>query len=225
RDRTFVVLFEARVAPISSRPISSRPPWTGSGYPRFAFFSWRSLLMFLSRLARWIKPQSPNHPRRRTPASRPHRFVFRPRLDLLEDRTVPAALDHLSILAPANSVAGGIIPVTVIAQDEANQPVTDYTGTIHFDSSDPQNVLPYDFHFTVADQGTHTFSIILRTAGSQSVQVSDSAAGLNGSAGIQVAAGALDHLSFSTPSNTTAGQSFAMVVNPQDVYGNTITDY
>src|SRR5262249_49944908 len=104
--------------------------------------------------------------------------------------------------------------------------ITDYTGTVHFSSSDAQATLPFDFTFTIADQGVHTFNAILRTAGTQSLDRKDvDNDGITTCNGVHVTAGPLDHLGFSTPASAVAGQPFSMVVSAMDAYGNVLTDY
>src|SRR5205807_917915 len=77
------------------------------------------------------------------------------------------AATRFSISAPANATAGTAFNVTVTAQDLNFNTATGYTGTIHFTSSDSQASLPGDYTFTPTDNGTHTFSLILKSAGSQ----------------------------------------------------------
>jgi len=48
-----------------------------------------------------------------------------------------------------------------------------YTGTVHFTSSDPSATLPANYTFTGGDHGSKVFSVTLRTAGSQTVTVTD----------------------------------------------------
>jgi autotransporter-associated beta strand protein len=64
-------------------------------------------------------------------------------------------------------VAGNI---TVTAADTYGNTTTGYTGTVHFTSSDVQAVLPTDHPLT---GGTGTFSVTLKTAGTQSVIATD----------------------------------------------------
>jgi hypothetical protein len=62
---------------------------------------------------------------------------------------------------------------TLTAYDAYGNVATGYTGTVHFtsDDSNPNVVLPGDYTFTAADQGTHTFSgVTLHGTGSQSTQ-------------------------------------------------------
>ena len=76
---------------------------------------------------------------------------------------------------PATDTAGAAGNVTVTAYDAYGNVATGYTGTISFSSSDAQAVLPSSYSFATADAGTHTFSITLETAGSQSITATDTA--------------------------------------------------
>jgi hypothetical protein len=84
----------------------------------------------------------------------------------------PAAVSTFTVtgLPVSAGVAG---QVTVTAQDRFANTVTSYSGTIHFVSSDPLALLPADYTFNGTDAGRHTFSLMLRTAGNQSVRVQD----------------------------------------------------
>jgi hypothetical protein len=74
---------------------------------------------------------------------------------------------------PSATTAGEAHTFTVTALDSSGDPLPSYTGTVHFTSSDAQAVLPDDYTFTEADNGTHTFSVTLKTAGTWSVAVTD----------------------------------------------------
>src|SRR5262249_51625319 len=107
----------------------------------------------------------------------------------------PAPVTHFSISALTSTNAGSAFTITVTALDVFNNPVTGYTGTVHFRSSDtagvPLVVLPVNYHFVSGDHGVHTFisGVTLVTAGSRSVTVTDtSASSLTGSASISVQA-------------------------------------
>ena len=65
--------------------------------------------------------------------------------------------------------------ITLTVHDAFNNVATGYRGTVHFTSSDPQAVLPANYTFTAADAGTHQFGVTLKTAGSQTVTLSDPA--------------------------------------------------
>jgi hypothetical protein len=77
----------------------------------------------------------------------------------------PAALSQFKVSAPASATAGTAVSVTVTAQDAYGNTVTGYLGSVHFTSSDSKAVLPADYTFTATDQGKHTFSVTLKTAG------------------------------------------------------------
>jgi hypothetical protein len=103
-----------------------------------------------------------------------------------------------------------------------------YTGTVHFTSSDPQAVLPADYTFTSADQGVHTFTATLKTAGTQSLTATDKAtAGVFGTqAGIMVnPAAAANFLVAGFPTAPLAGVAGTLTVTARDAYGNTATGY
>jgi hypothetical protein len=136
-------------------------------------------------------------------------------------------VDHFAILAPSGATAGDVTAITVVAEDAANNPVTDYTGTVQFQSSDADSVLPHPFTFTTADQGAHTFKAILTTAGAQAIRVSEvNDAGVHGSTGaLSIGAASLDHFVVTAPDGTSAGAAFDLVVTAEDAYGNAVKDY
>ncbi|HZU38395.1 MAG TPA: hypothetical protein VFA18_20895, partial [Gemmataceae bacterium] len=72
-----------------------------------------------------------------------------------------------------STTAGTAINVTVTALDANNNVVTNYADTVHFTSSDGAATLPSDYTFSSTDGGTHTFSVVLHTAGSQTVTATD----------------------------------------------------
>ncbi|HET6844446.1 MAG TPA: Ig-like domain-containing protein [Candidatus Angelobacter sp.] len=85
--------------------------------------------------------------------------------------TVPAGLvTHFSIAEPANATLGVPISVVVAARDSNDSIVTNYTGTIHFTTSDTAATLPAD---STLPNGSGTFSITFNTSGSQSLVVGD----------------------------------------------------
>src|SRR5262249_42133677 len=78
-------------------------------------------------------------------------------------------------------------------------------GTIHLSSSDPLFVPPADYALTSADKGAHTFTITLKTPGSQSITAT--VGGVSGSANVTVSAVTLA-LSPATVPAATLGQSY-----------------
>jgi hypothetical protein len=90
--------------------------------------------------------------------------------------------------------------VTVTAADASGSPLTSYTGTIHFTSTDtgmlPGSDLPSDYQFTscssVCDNGVHMFTVTFRTQGTQSITVTDTVAtSITGTAQITLSTGGL----------------------------------
>jgi hypothetical protein len=85
----------------------------------------------------------------------------------------PAAASLFVISGPSSVTAGTAFSITVTAEDAYGNVATGYTGTVHFTSSDPKAVLPGNYTFTASDSGTHTFSVKLKTRGTQQVTVTD----------------------------------------------------
>jgi hypothetical protein len=81
---------------------------------------------------------------------------------------------HLDVGGGGRIVDPGTpVSISVQSLDLYNNPVPTYRRTIHFSSSDPAAVLPYDYTFTLNDNGHHTFTVILKTPGYQTVTVTD----------------------------------------------------
>src|SRR5262249_37978885 len=105
---------------------------------------------------------------------------------------------------------------------------TGYWGTVHFTSSDPQADLPADYTFSAADQGVHSFSATLKTAGSQSITTADTVvpAVTGTQTGITVNPAAASRLTVAGfPSPVTAGVAGTFTVTAWDAYGNQATGY
>jgi hypothetical protein len=83
------------------------------------------------------------------------------------------AATHFNVSAPASATAGTPFTITVTAKTAGNQLDAVYTGTIHFKSSDGSAVLPPDYTFTLADAGSHTFTVTLNTTSSQTITATD----------------------------------------------------
>jgi hypothetical protein len=128
---------------------------------------------------------------------------------------------------PSSTTAGVAGSFTVTAQNADGTTATGYTGTVHFSSSDGQAVLPVDYTFMAADQGIHTFSAILKTAGTQSITATDSTTGsLTGSeAAITVTPAAASRFAVNAPAGSTAGSAFSVTLTARDPFNNTATGY
>ena len=79
------------------------------------------------------------------------------------------------LISPRAAGAAGTLTVT--ARDASASVATGYRGTVHFTSSDALAVLPADYQFSAADNGSHTFAATLTTAGSQSITATDTVSG------------------------------------------------
>ena len=117
---------------------------------------------------------------------------------------------------------------TVSATDAGGNVIGGYRGTVHFTSTDTHAVLPANYTFTAVDSGTHTFSVTLKTAGSQSVRARDTLTSTitGGQYPIVVKPAAATTLVVSgLTSPRTAGVAGNMTVTARDAYGNAATGY
>jgi len=137
-----------------------------------------------------------------------------------------ATVASISISGIPTTTAGAAQTFTVKARDTYGNVCTGYMGTLTFSSSDVQAGLPASYTFTAADAGSHSFSAILKTAGNQSITISDTTAGLVASqTGIAVTAGAAARFAVSAPISVTQGVGFKFTVTVLDAYGNVATNY
>jgi hypothetical protein len=86
---------------------------------------------------------------------------------------VPNNAEHFEVFVSDVAVEGKEVDVVVSAIDAFGNVITDYTGTVHFNSSDANSILPADYTFTLDDQGIHTFTIVFGTPGTQVIRVTD----------------------------------------------------
>jgi hypothetical protein len=141
----------------------------------------------------------------------------------------PAAASSLVVTGfPSPVTAGTEGTFTVTVLDAFGNTVTGYTGTVSFFSSDGQAALPADYTFTAADQGTHTFSATLFTAGTQLLGAFDTAnpsiAGEQD--GIEVDPAAAVTLTVSGfPSPAHKRTLYDFTVTARDRFGNVATGY
>jgi len=131
-----------------------------------------------------------------------------------------------------STTAGVSFQITVTAYDAYQKIATGYVGTVHFDSSDGQAVLPVDYPFTSGlglDNGVHTFNVILKTADPaplvQTIGVHDTSL-INGrSSDILVNHAAASTFVVSAPGAVFAGTPFNFTVTAMDAFGNHVPDY
>jgi hypothetical protein len=149
-----------------------------------------------------------------------------------------AATDPVTGAAITSITAGNTFNFTVTADDPLGNVFTNYAGTVQFTDGDPQatiidpatdNPVPladFSYTFTAADHGTHTFSVDLKTAGAQSISVSDPAGGVEATDWITVNPAAASVFVVSGfPSTVAQEVSGSFTVTAEDPYGNSATGY
>jgi hypothetical protein len=141
----------------------------------------------------------------------------------------PAAAKTLTVAGfPSPTKAGTAGSFTVTAKDAYGNVATGYSGTVQFTSSDKQAVLPANYTYTGSDNGVHTFSATLDTAGTQSLTATDTVTGtITGTqASIKVNPANASTLGVAGfPSPTTAGVAGNVTVTAYDPYGNIASGY
>jgi hypothetical protein len=139
---------------------------------------------------------------------------------------IAGAPAKLQLSADATSVAGQAANVTVSAYDAYGNYSANYTGTVHFASSDVQAGLPADYTFTPGDAGAHSFAATLKTAGAQSIAATDMLmASITGrSNNVAVTPAAASSLSLSGGGGYV-GSANAVTISARDAYGNVATGY
>jgi Bacterial Ig domain len=135
------------------------------------------------------------------------------------------ATDHFVLSAPGSVTAGSGFTFTVTVENNSNVIDTNYTGTVHFTSSDVglSTLLPANGTLVA---GVGTFSATLTTAGHQTLSGTDTVnPGITGSTAITVTAGTATHLVTTAPAAATAGTGFRFTVKAEDQFNNTATGY
>lgn len=84
-----------------------------------------------------------------------------------------AEADHVQATADASASqpAGAAFNLTVRILDARGGTFTGYAGNVTFNSTDGNASLPARYGFTAGDAGVHAFSLVLKTAGDQRVDV------------------------------------------------------
>ncbi len=143
--------------------------------------------------------------------------------------TASGSRDLLSVTGvPSVSTAGTSETFTVTALSPTGSTDTSYMGTVQFSSSDPQAVLPANYPFQSTDQGTHTFTVTFKSAGDQSITVTDTgnSAIIGSDENLIVQGSTAQSLKVTGfPTTVTAGTPASFTVTAYDQYGNVATDY
>jgi uncharacterized repeat protein (TIGR01451 family) len=137
-----------------------------------------------------------------------------------------AAVARFTVTTTTTTVeAGSQFNVTVQAVDAKGQVVTNYAGTIHFRSNDPQAVLPADATLT---NGEAIFPVTLKTAGREKISVSDLAKPtVAGSLRmpIVVTAAPVSALRLTAPATVGMTRNAQVTVTAVDAFGNANGSY
>ncbi len=139
----------------------------------------------------------------------------------------PAATSQIALTPDTGSYTSGTANSFVVTALDAYGNITPlYRGTVYFSSSDSAAILPADTAFSDADNGSHSFSISFRSAGDQTLTVTDTIdASLTASHSYTVMPAAIAYLQVTGPTYVTIGSSFTITVSAQDAYANTVTSY
>ncbi len=136
----------------------------------------------------------------------------------------PAAATHYAVSAPTPATAGTPFNLTVTAEDTFGNTATAYLGSAHFTSTDGQAVLPANSTLT---NGAGTFSVTLKTAGSQTLTATDTVTpSITGTTtAITVNPAPVSQFVLSVPTCGTAGVSFNFTITAEDPYANVVPTY
>jgi hypothetical protein len=134
-----------------------------------------------------------------------------------------AAANHYLVIGPSATTAGSGFRFTVTARDPFNNTATSYKGTVTFAASDSAAGLP---QAALLASGVGFFSGTLKTAGSQTLTVTDSVSSSTlGASTVIVSAGLATHFLVNAASSFQAGQLTVFSVTAEDSYNNTAVSY
>jgi FG-GAP-like repeat len=131
---------------------------------------------------------------------------------------LPGPATHFSVLAPGFATVGTAFNFTVTAFDAVNNTATNYSGMVHFTSTDAQALLPAN---SVLANGTAKFPATEKTAGSQTITATDTAnaslAGVSNSIRVTTVAATnsvpLINLPLTPDTTALGGANFQLTVN------------
>jgi hypothetical protein len=143
--------------------------------------------------------------------------------------TVVSPATHLAVAIRPNTTAtaGQMYSVTVTALDILGRRDSLFADTIHFSSTDPQAALPADQAFA-GSNGQEAFTVTLKTAGFQTVTVTDTGRPTVKGTSLGQGVSALAATSLSVtgfPSPTLVGAVHGFTVTALDPYGNRALSY
>jgi hypothetical protein len=129
---------------------------------------------------------------------------------------------------PSPTTAGDSHLITLTVTDAFGNIATGYTGTVFFQSTDGQAVLPANYTFTSGDAGVHGFPVTLKTVGTQSIKATSTVTPnlTSTQSGIVVVAGATAAFKITpSPTSTVPGVAVGFTVAAFDAYGNATPTY
>jgi hypothetical protein len=134
--------------------------------------------------------------------------------------------DHIRVADFTPATAGLSTNFLVEADDVFGNIAMNYAGTVHFSSSDSTFSLP-DYTFQASDFGARPFDATLKTAGTQTITVTDSAnSSIMGSGSVDVApAAASQFLVNGFPTTIDVGGTGVVKVTALDPFDNVVTGY
>ncbi|QSO51226.1 hypothetical protein JZ785_20610 [Alicyclobacillus curvatus] len=91
-----------------------------------------------------------------------------------------SSVHSFAVSASAVADVSQSVPIIVTAEDSNSALVTNYTGTVHFTSSDEWAALPKDYTFQPSDKGVHTFWVTFNTTGPQTISLTSTSASNQG---------------------------------------------
>lgn len=143
----------------------------------------------------------------------------------LTNAALPAA--SITLAVAGSAVAGNPLSITVSAFAANATADVSYSGTVHFTSTDPQAVLPADYSFVPSDNGTHVFSLTLKTSGPQSITATDTGnSALHATQTVLESPAAAATVAAGAGSGQTAfeGSAFATALSAKvsDAFGNVV---
>jgi hypothetical protein len=122
--------------------------------------------------------------------------------------------------------------VRVVALDDSNHVVTNYTGTVQLTDTDSATTVdgtavPTTYTFTTADHGSHVFAVTPGATGTETLTATDTSnSSLTGSVTLQVnAAPVATHFLVVVPQNVQAGKPAAVVVEALDASNHVVPNY
>jgi hypothetical protein len=138
----------------------------------------------------------------------------------------PGAASAMGMTALPNPLqAGTAYTFTLTVFDRYDNVVTNFVGTMSFNSTDGSANLPAPYTYTSADAGVHTFSVTFETVGTQTLQAACGSMTRTKS-GITVQAASASKLVVTGfPSTTTAGTANNFTVTAYNANGSIDTGY